>query len=398
MSNKNKKKKLISLVILLIVIGFTFISISSLTEANNTAGDKFYFLKKQGFWIIISFLAFYFSSKIKLKLVNKFSSLFYFFSLICLVLVLVPGLSNPILGARRWLNLGIFSFQPSELLKLSSVIYFANLFSQESKKTFFNLIIYLIGPFLLIILQPNLSTAILVSAISICMFYLSGGKIIPIFILCLGFVILAFILVIISPYRLSRLQTLMNPESSESSYHSNQIILSLSSGGMFGKGFANSDQKYRFLPKISTDSILAIIGEEMGFIGTLSIMIIYVLLISHLIKISSLINKNSFDSLIVSGTACWITFQSLINIAAIANIIPLTGVPLPFISYGGSSLTTLMIAIGLVSNIEKKHALLLYSDYEQEDNHHRHSSHPSHRINSTTSTRQKNKLANKLRR
>lgn len=398
MSNQ-PRSPVIGLIFSLIAIGFTFISISSLTEANNTAGDRFYFLKKQGFWIIISLIAFYLFSRIKLKIIKNFSSSFYFFSLICLILVLIPGFSNPILGARRWLNLGPLSFQPSELLKLSSVIYFANLFSQESKKTFINLIIFLVGPFILIILEPNLSTALLVSAISISMFYLSGGKIMPIFALCISFIVLAFILIISSPYRLQRLQTLINPQESESSYHSNQIIISLSSGGMFGKGFANSDQKYRFLPKISTDSILAIIGEEMGFLGTFSVIAIYVLLISHLIKTSSVIvEKDQFDSLLTSGVACWITFQSLINIAAIANIIPLTGIPLPFVSYGGSSLTTLMIAIGLVHNIEKRHSLLLYSDNDQKNSHQRHSSDSGIRINSSASTRPKSRLANKLHR
>lgn len=388
MSN-SKKNSFISLIFILISIGFTFISISSLTEANNTAGDRFYFLRKQGFWILISLVAFYFFSKIKLELVKKFSGVFYAFSLICLILVLIPGFSNSILGARRWLNLGIFSFQPSELLKLSSVIYFANLFSQDSKRNLTNLLIYLIGPFFLIILEPNLSTAILIFTISISMFYLSGGKIIPIFTLCISFIILAFILVVTSPYRLNRLQTLINPQESESSYHSNQIILSLSSGGIFGKGFANSDQKYRFLPKISTDSILAIIGEEMGFFGIISIITIYTYLIIYLIKTSSLI-KDQFSSLIMAGTACWIGFQSLINIAAIANIIPLTGVPLPFISYGGSSLVTLMVAIGLTYNIEKKYRLLVYSDYDQKDTAHRHSSHPRPRTHSPTPTRSKN--------
>jgi cell division protein FtsW len=352
MSN-SKRSPLITLIFSLLIIGFTFISISSLTEANNTAGDRFYFLRKQGFWIIISLLAFFLFSKIKLNLIKKLSGFFYFFSIICLILVLIPGLSNSILGARRWLNLGIFSFQPSELLKLSSVIYFANLFSQESKKNLTNLLIYLIGPFILIILEPNLSTALLIFAISISMFYLSGGKIMPIISICLCFIIVAFILIVTSPYRLTRLQTLVNPQTSESSYHSNQIILSLSSGGFFGKGFANSDQKYRFLPKVSTDSILAIIGEEMGFLGVATIIIIYASLTIRLIKISSLI-KDQFDSLIVSGTACWISFQALINIAAIANIIPLTGIPLPLISYGGSSLVTLMIALGLTHNIEKR--------------------------------------------
>ncbi len=356
---KKDKSPLISLVFFLIAIGFTFISISSLTEANNTAGDKFYFLKKQGFWILVSFIVSFIISKIKIEIVKKLSPIIYFGSIIGLILVLIPGLSNQALGARRWLNLGIFSFQPSELFKFSSVIYFALLFSQESKRNLINLICHLSIPFILIILEPNLSTAILSSAIIISMYYLSGGKIMPLFLFCLSLIGLCFILIISSPYRSARLQTLINPENNgnSSSYHSNQIILSLSSGGLFGKGFANSDQKYRFLPKISTDSILAIIGEETGFLGILIVLLIYIFLISYLIKIASIIKNDQFASLFISGAACWIAYQSLINISAIANIIPLTGVPLPFISYGGSSLLTLMTTIGLIRNIEKKHTL-----------------------------------------
>ena len=388
------KSPLLKLIFILIFIGLTFISISSLTEANNTIGDKFFYLKKQIFWIIISFIAFYITSKINLKIVKKLAFPLYFFSIICLILVLIPSFSNQALGASRWLNLGLFSFQPSELLKLTSIIYFASLFSVDSKRNFINLVIYLTIPFILIILEPNLSTAILISAIVISMFYLSGGKILPLFLLCLTLITLSIGLIYVSPYRRARLDTLVNPTKTtqSTSYHSNQIILSLSSGGIFGKGFANSDQKYRFLPKISTDSILAIIGEETGFVGISLILIIYIALITYLIKLASSIIDDPFLALIISGTTCWITYQSLINIAAIASIIPLTGVPLPFISYGGSSLFTLMIAIGLVRNIEKKHPLLIYSNNEtvrKKNYHHRHSSYSSPRANSPTSSRSK---------
>ena len=229
----------------------------------------------------------------------------------------------------------------------------------------------------------------------ISIFYLSGGKVIPLFLLCLGLIGLSFILIINSPYRLARLQTFLNPdqELETTSYHNSQIILSLSSGGFFGKGFANSDQKYRFLPKISTDSILAIIGEETGFLGTFTLILIYILLLTYLIKLASLVHQDTFSSLLVAGIACWIGYQGLINISAIANIIPLTGVPLPFVSYGGSSLLTLMTAIGLVRNVEKNHSLLLYSDNDQTKKnhyHHRHSSHSRSRTNPTTPVRSKN--------
>jgi len=377
---KPNKSPLFFLISSLIIIGIIFISISSLTEANSTIGDKFFFLRKQGFWLLVSLVVFYITSKIKIETVQKLSSVIYLFSIVSLILVLIPGLSNQTLGARRWLNLGIFSFQPSEILKLSSIIFFASHFSKEQFRNFKNLILYLVGPFILIILEPNLSTAILITAIVISIFYLSGGKILPLFFLCLTIIGLSLILILTSPYRSARLQTLLNPQNNteSTSYHSNQIILSLSSGGFFGKGFANSDQKYKFLPKISTDSILAIIGEETGFLGISVIIFIYIYLISYLLKISSLIT-DQFQSLIVSGTACWIAYQCLINISAVAAIIPLTGVPLPFISYGGSSLITLFTAIGLVRNIEKRNSLLIYSDNDskvkQNHHHHRHSSH-----------------------
>ncbi len=394
---KKDKSLLTTLVLFLVSIGFTFVSISSLTEANNTAGDKFYFLKKQGFWILVSLLALFIFSKLKTKFLQQIASIMYFGSIIGLILVLIPGLSNQALGARRWLNLGILSFQPSELFKFTSIIYFALLFSQEAKRNLINLIFHLAIPFTLIILEPNLSTAILTSAIIISMYYLAGGKIMPLFIFCLTLIIVCFGLIVSSPYRSARLQTLINPEENQtSSYHSNQILLSIASGGIFGKGFANSDQKYRFLPKISTDSILAIIGEETGFVGIFVILFIYGLLISYLIKTASIVKEDQFSSLLVCGVACWIAYQSLINISAIANIIPLTGVPLPFISYGGSSLVTLMAAIGLVRQVEKKHSLLLYSDNDvdkKKDPHHRNSPDSSHRTHSPIENRQKNKLA-----
>jgi len=225
----------------------------------------------------------------------------------------------------------------------------------------------------LIILEPNLSTAILISAIVISIYYLSGGQIISLFKLFIIGVLVTIILIFTSPYRLARFQTLVNPEANESStsYHRNQTILALASGGLFGKGFANSEQKYRYLPKISTDSILAIIGEETGFIGIVIIFILYLTLINYLFRLSKTL-QNSFQSLLVSSIACWISYQCLINLAASAALIPLTGIPLPFISYGGSSLVTLLSAIGLVHNIEISNHTLVYSVHDRPKKNYRY--------------------------
>jgi cell division protein FtsW len=388
-----KKSPLLPLIFGLITIGLVFIAISSLTEANSTIGDKYFFLKKQSIWLGISLVAFCVISKIKLETVKKLSFPLYIASLITLALVLLPGLGNQALGAQRWLNLGFASIQPSEILKFTSIVYFSYLFANPEKRTIKHLIFYLSIPFLLIILEPNLSTAMLVSAIVISIYYLSGGEIMSLFTLCVTVVFLSFILVLVSPYRSARLKSLLNPNSNQNtaSYHTNQIILALSSGGVFGKGFANSDQKYRFLPKISTDSILAVIGEEVGFFGVVLIFLMYIYLITYLIRIAQII-PDPFPSLLVSSVACWIAYQSLINIAAIVAIIPLTGVPLPFISYGGSSLLTLFSAIGLVRNIEKQYYLLIYSNsdskaLDKENHHHRHSPDTRRRANQSTESR-----------
>lgn len=374
------KSPLIFLVSTLVIIGLIFISISSLSEATTSIGDKFFFFRKQSLWLLISFIAFYICSKINLEKIKKFIFPLYFFSIIALILVIIPGFSDATLGAHRWLNLGFIKFQPSEILKFSLVLFLSQLFSKPQNCNLKNLIIFLGIPFVLIIIEPNLSTAILISAISISLYYLAGGKIGPLFTFCAFLVSISLILIFISPYRSARLKTMLNPNQNQetASYHNNQIILTLASGGFFGKGFANSDQKYSFLPKISTDSILAVIGEEVGFIGLLLIVVIYISLISYLFKLSHMI-EDPFESLLISGTTLWIAYQSLINISAIAGIIPLTGVPLPFISYGGSSLSTLLAAIGLIRNIEKNNPKLIYSNHESKDNkdnhHHRHSSH-----------------------
>lgn len=379
------KISLVNVVLILVLIGIVFISISSLSEASSTIGNKFFFLNKQLLWLGLGFISFYTFSKIDLKVVHRFAKQFYFMSLLLLLIVLVPTLGSKVLGARRWLDLGNFGIQPAELLKLSSVIFFASLFSNEKTRSIKTLLIYLVPALVMIILQPNLSTAILIGTITITVYYLSGGQIQSLFTLCLIAIIASLGLIVVSPYRFARLKTLIKPQESTTSYHSNQIVLSLASGGWLGKGFANSDQKYKFLPKISTDSILAVIGEETGFIGISFILVLYLYLINGIFKLGQSLN-HSFESLLIGGIASWITYQCLINVSAIVALIPLTGVPLPFISYGGSSLITLLAAIGIVRNIEKRQSKLVYSNSEikQDHSHHRHPPHSSHRTHPST--------------
>lgn len=376
---KRAKSPLLLLTALLIGIGLAFISISSLAEANSAFGDKFFFIKKQGLWLCLGLIVFFVTSNIKIATIKKISSILYIGSLVCLILVFIPQIGSQNLGAKRWINLGVIGIQPSELLKFTSIIYFSFLFSRPHQRNIKTLIVHLSLPFALIIAQPNLSTAILVSAIVISIYYLAGGKIIPLFALCLILTLVSTLLIFISPYRSQRLQTLLSPNQGQNeSYHHHQIVYALASGGWTGKGFGSSDQKYRFIPKISTDSILAVIGEETGFLGLVLIFSLYFSLINHLFRLSSVL-QNQFHSLVCAGIACWIAYQSLINVGAIVAIIPLTGVPLPFISYGGSSLLSLLAATGIVYNIEKQATSLLYSvNGKKNHRHHRKSLYPRH--------------------
>jgi len=362
---------------LLSFIGLLFISSSSLFEAEKTIGDPYFFLKKQLIWLLLGFICLLITSKIKLNIVINNSFRLYFFSTILLLLVLIPGIGLKILGARRQIDLGFFNFQPSELFKFTSVIFFSYLFSLTEKRNLKNLALYLGLPLVLIILEPNLSTTVMIAAIVISIYYLSGAEIISLF--SAGFIVtlFSFILILVSPYRLARVKTLFNQQSDKNqNYHSEQMLLSLASGGWSGKGFANSNYKYKFLPKISTDSILAIVGEETGFVGLTLITYLFLLLISRLIRIAQ-VATDLYERLLLGGIACWIAYQGLINFAAIVALIPLTGIPFPFIAYGGSSLISLFCALGLAINIENKYSKLLYSNHDrnQENRHHRHSHH-----------------------
>lgn len=385
-SKSTPKIGLIFTIFSLIIIGIIFIAISSLTEASQSTGDKYYFIRKQAIWLSIGLTAFIVGTKIKFNWLKSNVSLFYYGAIFLLLIVLIPKIGNQVSGARRWLDLGIVGIQPSEIYKMASILFFSYLFSQNNKRTIKNLLIFLVPGLFLILLEPNFSTLVLVTATIFTLFYLSGGEILPIFTLTLGAIIISFLLIIISPYRSARLKTLINSgQSSTIDYHSNQMLLALASGGFSGKGFANSDQKYRYLPKISTDSILAVIGEETGFIGIVIVISLYILLITQVFAISRY-STDPFVTLVIQGIAILIAFQSLINISATCAIIPLTGVPLPLISYGGSSLVTLLFGLGLAQN-------LLYSNNcETPKNHYnrRQPPHSGHRINSSTSIRSDN--------
>ena len=281
-------------------------------------------------------------SFLKTSFIEKYANIFFILSLVSLTLVLVPGIGNNAFGAQRWINIAGFSLQPLEFTKLACIIYFAKVFSKYKNINVVQICLSLGIPVLLLILQPNMSGASLITAIVLFMYYLSGQPIKQLFYflsitLCLG-----LLLIVISPYRRERLLSL----GSASSYHSKQIQMAIGSGGIFGIGLGNSQQKYKFIPQLSKDSIGATIAEETGLVGILALCLAYIFLTKTIFEKSK--KEHEFSNLVNIGVGFWISIQAIVNLSSLTGIIPLTGVTLPFISYGGSSLISLFIATGLV--------------------------------------------------
>ncbi len=327
---------------------------SSNVAAFNDFGDKYHFVKDQITWFSIGLCSMTVVSFINYKKYYYLSLPFLILTIIFLAAVFIPGISIKAYGARRWLGFGFFNFQPAELAKLSLIIYLSAWFSNREKGrlvSFLLLISLIVG---LVIMEPDLGTAVIMVMISIVIYFLSGAPIWQ-FVLIVPAIVLSLIgLAVSSPYRLRRLTTFFDPNSDPlgASYHIRQILIALGSGGLFGIGLGASKQKYQYLPEATTDSIFAIIGEEFGFIGAVILIIMFMIFLYRILRIVKRApDRQSY--LLASGIFVLFASQILINLSAIVALLPLTGVPLPFISYGGSNLIISLIAVGILLNISK---------------------------------------------
>ncbi|HCQ30824.1 TPA: putative lipid II flippase FtsW [Candidatus Collierbacteria bacterium] len=339
--------------IMLACFGLIAIYDASVIDAYRTFGDKFHYVKQQALWLCVGVVVALVTANIPILWIKKNAYLLYGVTLFLMLVVIIPGIGSKFLGARRWLAIGPIILQPSELLKITFAIYLAHWLETERKIKQFLLLIG-INAFL-IMLQPDLGTAIILIGVSFLIYYLSGAKPREIFSFSLILLIAISALILVSPYRFNRVKTFMDPtlDPLGSSYHINQVLYGLGSGGMSGVGLGRSRQKYDYLPEATTDSIFVIIAEEFGFIGSTALIIILVGIMTASFKISlNVVDK--FDKLLSSGITLLFLLQIFVNLSSMVALIPLTGVPLPFISYGGSSLVTNFIALGLLINISKR--------------------------------------------
>ncbi|MFH1289374.1 MAG: FtsW/RodA/SpoVE family cell cycle protein, partial [Patescibacteria group bacterium] len=245
------------------------------------------------------------------------------------------------------------SFQPAELAKLAFIIYLSAFFSK--KKAFLPFAVLTCVLVALIMLQPDLGTAVILTVSGLIIYFVSGASIVLLAGVSLVGFASALVMILLSSYRKQRLLTFFNPDKDPlgASYHLRQILLALGSGGLFGLGLGQSRQKYNYLPAATTDSIFAVIAEEVGFIGAAVVIIAFLFYIYKALMIAKQA-PDKFGMLLAVGIASWIGVQALINLAVIVSLVPLTGTPLPFISYGGSSLVLVLAASGILVNISRQ--------------------------------------------
>ena len=400
-------RRYLSLILILVSFGIAAVYDASVFYAAQNFGFSNRFLLYQVVWVTIGLCAGFIAMNIDMLFLKRISKFLFLGTVGVLIFILLPTPFAPeIYGAQRWffLNpstilpkipfLGVLGFQPSELIKLTGIIFGSAFFTNsdlsstfkkgafqkqdffaKSSGTILNLLkinerkesinmlaikYFFIVVFVGIIIaeEPDFTTAIVVCAILLSLAFFAGTSYKLFITFLLPVIAAAVVYAMTSPYRMERIITLFKPDSADdlgSGYHIRQIMIALGSGGFSGLGFGNSRQKYAYLPEVMGDSIFAVIGEELGFIGTSLILAMFLALLYRGFKIASSASTE-FESLLVKGLTVWIGTQAIINLLAMVRLIPLSGIPLPFMSYGGSAMVFMLIGVGLILNVSRSGA------------------------------------------
>lgn len=359
MKTRKPDKWLVIFIFLLLIFGLAMLFNASIVISQEQTGKPYYYFFHQLIYgLLPGLVAFFVFQGINYKILKRFSLLIFFAALILSALVFVPQLSYGHGGAQRWIAIGPITFQPSEFLKLALIIYLAAFFSKRGDHTTHpSLILFLVVAAViagLMTLQKDLGTLVLIIVVGSIIYFLGGARIRDLVIMIICYAAALFALIKFFPHRMERFITFLNPsiDPQGMSYQINQALLAIGSGGIFGRGLGHSIQKYSYLPEPMGDSIFAIMAEEIGFIGSIGFIILMIFLIFKGLKISRNL-PDDFGKLLAIGIVCWFGFQTLINISAISGLIPLTGIPLPFVSYGGSALMITLAGAGILANISK---------------------------------------------
>jgi cell division protein FtsW len=348
-------------VAILCVIGLVMVGSASSVISISTYGTPWAILVREGIWMAVGALVLFATVRIDYRKFRRISPLLLLVTFALLAAVLVPGLGIHADGSSRWIGFGQLQLQPSELMKLALTIFAADFIARRLDKGSPDRRI--MGPLLLvaaaatglILMQPDMGTAMVVGCITLTMLFVSGvslGPVIKLLALVMG---LALIVAVASPYRRDRLLSFLDPSahSSGSGYQVVQSLIGLGSGHLIGSGLGSGQQKWGFLPNAHTDFIFSVIGEELGLVGAVAVLLLLGVFVWFGIRAATR-SPDRFGALLAVGLVAWVASEALINVGAVVGVLPVTGIPLPFISFGGSSLIITMAAAGILINIARQ--------------------------------------------
>ncbi|MFA7087746.1 MAG: putative lipid II flippase FtsW [Patescibacteria group bacterium] len=354
-------KSLLTALAILLIFGLVMLFSASSVVSYARYGNTYHYLLRQIFFLAIAGVFFWITFRVDYHFWKKYAGFFLFSSIILLTLVFIPGLGADYGSARSWVNIFGFSLQPAELVKVSFLIYLATWL--EAKKGELGSFTGGVVPFILILgvisvlmlLQPDMGTLFIISSAALAVFFSGGGKIIHIVIAGLLAVLLLYIVIGSGSYQSDRFKCLKDPNYSvdDKCYQINQSLIAVGSGQLFGRGLGESRQKFMYLPEVWSDSIFPIIAEETGFFFCALLILLYLFVFWRGLLIAR-DAPDIYGSALAIGIVVWLSVQTFLNIGGMINLIPMTGVPLPFVSAGGSSALSSLIAMGILLNISKQ--------------------------------------------
>jgi rod shape determining protein RodA len=354
------------IIVTLLLLVVSLVIIGSATHINTPGEDRYWYVQRQGLFAVVNFLIVFFMLHFDYRSLGKYANILYGINLVMLLAVMVVGQSA--LGAQRWIQIGPINLQPSEFSKLIMIISLAHILDKrvdklKSFKDIIPIFIFVGVPFLLVLKQPDLGTSLVFLAILFGMLFIAGINTRHLMIIFgAGMALAPIFWHFLKDYQKKRLTVFLDPSVDPlgSGYHIIQSKIAIGSGMLFGKGlFAGTQSQLNFLPENHTDFIFAVIGEELGFIGAVLILLLYFILLYRGVKIAGAARDN-FGTLLATGITSMLTFHVLVNVGMTAGIMPVTGIPLPLMSYGVSSLTTNMVSIGILLNIYMRRQKILF--------------------------------------
>lgn len=348
----------IILVLMLVALGVLMTYSSSVFYAEKYFNNEYYFFYRELVWVVLGVIAAIIARSVHYQVIQRLSSWILLGAIVMLILVFVPGIGHRANNAARWIRFAGFTFQPSEFAKFAIIIFTADNLARHRRHVskffrgvFIPLLIVMI-PVGLVVIEPDLGMPVVIVATVFVMFFVAGTRITYLLLLVIGAIPALVVLIMKNPYRIARLMTFINPDRDPlgAGFQVNQSLIAIGSGQLHGVGLGESVQKMHYLPEAHTDFVFAIIGEELGFVGAGTIVVLFMLLIFVIYRMTRHI-KDMFGHLVVVGIMTTLGLQAIINIGVVTSCMPTKGLALPFISYGGSSLIMTLAACGLLVNI-----------------------------------------------